>query len=158
MAFMTILFGLVMMVFVSTTLDSCKPSPEELALAEQQDSIHFVNMLKKTFPVVSAETTFDNTSGILREQQIAKDHYSEDSLFRALPEDVLSNVCVTLFRVKSRITVHDVLREYRSYKHVYDNLDLTRAAEEVRKFKKMQEQAAITSFAGISNDSSNIKQ
>lgn len=162
------LFGILMMCIVASSLHSCEHKSGHTfdgAFPSMQDSVEFVQKLNAVLPALQAvDNSFDNTTGVLREQQMTRDYYSDDSLFRAMPEEVLSTVCVTLFRVKSKITVADVIHEYREYKHVYDNLDLTKAAEEIRKFKSMQEQQAkkeppIEPLNGItSTDSSNTKQ
>lgn len=151
-AFAMTLFGLLMMFLVGTSLNSCD---HRARYKEQQeaDSVYFAYMLKKTLPAVNVEPTFASTTQVLQEQQNRADSYSQDSMFRAIPQDVLSNVCVTLLRAKSSITVGDIVTEYKSYRKIYDNLDLKRAAEEVAKFK--ENSASVPVVSGIDSTNNN---
>lgn len=151
-AFAMTLFGLLMMFLVGTSLNSCDHNAR---YKEQQDadSVYFAYMLKKTLPAVDVEPTFVSTTQVLQEQQDRANLYSQDSMFRAIPQDVLSNVCVTLLRTKSSITIGDVITEYKNYRKVYDNLDLKRAAEEMSKFK--ENSASVPVVNGIDSTNSN---
>ena len=151
-AFAMTLFGLLMLFLVGTSLNSCD---HRSRYEDQQDadSVYFIHMLKKTLTAVDVEPTFVSATQVLQEQQNRANSYSQDSMFRAIPQDVLSNVCVTLLRVKSSITVGDIVTEYKNYRKVYDNLDLKRAAEEVAKFK--ENSANVPVVSGIDSTNSN---
>lgn len=151
-AFAMTLFGLLMLFLVGTSLNSCD---HRARYKEQQDadSVYFAYMLKKTLPAVDVEPTFVSTTQVLQEQQDRANLYSQDSMFRAIPQDVLSNVCVTLLRTKSSITIGDVVTEYKNYRKIYDNLDLKRAAEEVSRFK--ENSANVPVVNGIDSTNSN---
>jgi len=134
---------------ITLTITSCSDYRHRAKLdAEKADSIWFTEMLEKTLPSYeNKQETFESTSLILREQMIQNDLRIRDSIFTHMQPEVLSNVCVTLFKTKSQISVTDVIAEYRKYKSVYDNLDLQRAAEEIRKFKAIQEDISKNKIA-----------
>ena len=153
-AFAMTLFGLLMLFLVGTSLNSCD---HKSRYKDQQDadSVYFAYMLKKTLPAVDVEPTFVSATQVLQEQQNRANLYSQDSMFRAIPQDVLSNVCVTLLRVKSSITVGDIVTEYKNYRKVYDNLDLKRAAEEVAKFKENSVSTPVVNGIDSTNSNNN---
>lgn len=65
---------------------------------------------------------FLSVNEVLVFQEKLKEDYSNDSVFRSIPKDVLVNVCNVLLANDGNITKKSVVEEFRQHSNIYNNI------------------------------------
>lgn len=108
-------------IFTFAGIQSCRHHDDHYY--DRRDSVWFTHMLQKTLPAAEATlVSFESPIDAIARRDELNHHRQCDSIFVSMNDQTMANVCSVLFRSKRYITPEDIVKEYMSYRRVYDGL------------------------------------